>query len=117
MEVAHTCAARHCARTTAQEASQDQAAAASLKHRRFDQNMNTTVQIIQLSKDRSAVHQYLTVTDITDKCLNLSGTKRLGLGNFEVFLDLKSSILFIRQQECILLFLEKACTCICTGPS
>lgn len=82
VEVARACAARHCAHPTAQGAGQDQAAAASPKHTRFDQNMNRTVQIIQLSKDHNAVHQYLTVTDITDMCLNLSATKRLGLGNF-----------------------------------
>lgn len=96
---------------------QDHAAAASLKHRSFDHNMNTAVQIIRFSKDHNAVHQCRTVIDITDMCLNLSGTKRLGLGNFEAFLDLKRSILFIRQQECLLLFLEEAYTCICTGLS
>lgn len=117
MEVAHARAARHCAHTRAQGADQDQAAAASLNHTSFDQNVNTVMEIIQLSKDLSAVHQYLIVTDITDMCLNLSGTKRLGLGNFEDFLDLKMSIVLIRQQESILLFLEKACTCISTGPS
>ena len=72
---------------------------------------------IELSKDLNTVEQYLTVTDIADMCLNLPGTERLGLGNFEAFLNLKSSMLFNRQQECILLFLEKAGTRICTGPS
>lgn len=95
MEIAH---ARHCPRTEAQGASQDQAPVQPSLNRNCDQNMNTTVEIIQLSKDHNAVHQYLTVTNITDKCLNLSGTERLGLGNFEAFLGLKSSILFIRQQ-------------------
>lgn len=88
-----TCS-RHYAHTTAQGAGQDQAAAASLNHKSFDQNMNTVVEITQLSKDLSAVHHYLTVTDITDMCLILSGTKRLVLGNFEDFLDLKISILW-----------------------
>lgn len=114
MQGARAHAARHCAHTTAQGASQDQA---SLKHRSFDQNLNKAVQTMQLSNDRNAAHQYLTVTDFTGMCLDLSGTKRLGFGNFEAFLDLKSSILFIRQQECILLFLDKASACICTGPS
>lgn len=59
--------------------------------------MNTAMQITQLSKDRSAVHQYLNVTDITYVVFNLSGMERLGLLNFEAFLGLKSSILFIRQ--------------------
>lgn len=61
---------------------------------------------------------YITVTDITNRCLNLQGTERLDLKNFEVFLDLKNSVLFIRQQEYISgLFMVKACAYICTGPS
>lgn len=113
MGAAYARAARCCAHTAARGAGQDQAVAASLKRRSFDQNMNTTVQIIQLSKDHNTVRRYLALTDITDMCLNYSGTKRLGLGNSEAFFDLESSILFIRQQEHILLFLKKACT----GPS
>lgn len=58
--------------------------------------MNTTVQITLLSKDRSAVHRYLTVTDITYMGF-MSGTEGLDLGNFEASLDSKSSMLFIRQ--------------------
>lgn len=90
--------ARHCPRTEAQGANQDQATVQPSLNRNCDQNMKTTVQIIQFSKGHSAVHKYLTVTNITDMCLNLSETERLGLGNFEAFLGLKSSILFIRQQ-------------------
>lgn len=48
------------------------------------------MQITQLSKDGSAVYQYFNVTDITYMGFNLSGTERLGLGNFEASLDLES---------------------------
>lgn len=46
------------------------------------------MQITQLSKDHSAAHQYLNVTDVTYMGFNLSGTERLGLGNFEASFDL-----------------------------
>lgn len=93
----HARAGRHCTHAKAQGAIQDQAT--------MQPHSNTQVLIktrIQQCKSQNSarivvLHWYLNVTDITYMGFNLSGTERLGLGNYEASLDLKRSILFSRQ--------------------